>query len=98
MKTIVVNGVNIKVRPYTLAREEKLMEVGREINDFVDANPTMDMDAIPRKKRAEWWKRKADTLWEAERPLGADFFESKDFEVQYLKETEDFFLIHRYYL
>jgi len=59
---------------------------------------TTGFDEIDKKKVAKWWKRKAEVLWETQEPLPLSFFESPDFEVTWLKKSEDFFLASRVYL
>jgi hypothetical protein len=50
---------------------------------------------MPRKVKAEFWKRKADILWISDEPLALSFFESDDFEHTKLGDTEDFFIMSR---
>jgi hypothetical protein len=94
---IVVSGVTVKLRPYTEKRLKELIVVNTEIQEFIIKNPDVTIDDIEG-KRAEWYKRKADILWECEHSLSVDFFASEDFELSLLKQTEDFFLANRLYL
>jgi hypothetical protein len=94
---IVVSGVTMQLRPYTERRLNQLIEVNAEIQDFISKNPDATIDQI-KDKRAEWYKRKAEILWECEHKLGIEFFASEDFELSMLKQTEDFFLANRLYL
>jgi hypothetical protein len=96
-KQIVVSGVTMTLRPYTEKRLKELIEVNTEIQDFITKNPDVTIDAIL-EKRAGWYKRKAEILWQCEHPLDIDFFLSDEFELSLLKETEDFFLGNRLYL
>ena len=96
-KTIIVSGVAVKLRPYTEKRLKLLIEVNQEIQDFIKENPNTLISEIV-DKRADWYKRKADILWESEKPLDIEFFKSEDFEVSLLRETEDFFLKQPIYL
>jgi hypothetical protein len=96
-KQIVVSGVTMTLRPYTEKRLKQLIDVNTEIQDFITKNPDVTLDDI-QDKRAEWYKRKADILWESATPLAIEFFTSDEFELSLLKETEDFFLANRLYL
>jgi hypothetical protein len=96
-KNIVVSGVTMTLRPYTEKRLKELIEVNTEIQEFITKNPDVTIDEI-HDKRASWYKRKADILWQSEHPLTDEFFTSEDFELSLLKETEDFFLANRLYL
>jgi hypothetical protein len=93
-----VNNVIIKLRPYTEKRKAELDSVNADIRSYVEANPEMTFEAMPIEKKAEFWKRKADILWEPERPLDLSFFSDDDFEYPILKDTEDFFFMMRLYL
>lgn len=95
---LTVSGVTVRLRPYTERRMKTLVEIQQEIQDYVDKNPDMTLDEIDKKKVAQWWKRKADVLWESDKPLDVAFFESEDFESSLLKKSEDFFLNSRVYL
>ena len=95
---IEVSGRIVTLRPYTEKRMKLLAEVNREIADFVKDNPNMKIDDVPAKKKASWWKRKAEILWKAEPELGDDFFQDENFESSRLKESEDFFMSRRLYL
>lgn len=97
--SIIVNGVECKIQPYSEARFEKLMEVQNQINDYIEKNPDQKFgDPDFRPQRAKWYKAKADILWEPTKELPLSFFEAKEFESQRLKETEDFFLANANYL
>jgi hypothetical protein len=93
-----VNNVIIKLRPYTEKRKAELDEVNNDIRSYVEANPEMTFEAMPIEKKAEFWKRKAAVLWEADQPLELSFFTDPDFEYPILKDTEHFFLMMRLYL
>lgn len=95
---IIVSGKTVRIRAYTERRLSQLLEVQKDIQQFIDKNPDLIFDELDRKKVANWWKRKADILWECDEELGLDFFESPDFEVTWLKKSEDFFLTSRIYL
>ena len=89
-RKLIVSGVSVSLRPYTEARMEALVDVNREIREFVDNNPDLSVSDIA-DKRAGWYKRKADILWETPHDLSEEFFKSKDFEASLLKDSEDFF-------
>lgn len=97
-KTITVNGRVVKLQPYSEKRLKLLNAVNKEIQDFIDENPTMTINEVPLKQKATWWKNKASILWEPILPFDEDFFESDDFESGLLKDTEDFFITRRLYL
>jgi hypothetical protein len=97
-KSIIVSGVAVKLRPYTEKRLKDLIAVNEEIQKFVDENPNVLIADI-KDKRAEWYKRKADILWEGtSQVLDVEFFKSAEFESSLLKESEDFFLKNAMYL
>jgi|DEB0MinimDraft_4_1074332.scaffolds.fasta_scaffold19803_3 hypothetical protein len=95
---IIVSGKIVRLRPYTERRMKQLLEVQGDINKYVEKHPDMSIDEIDRKMVAKWWKRKADILWECDEELPVSFFESEDFEITWLRKTEDFFLNSRIYL
>ena len=95
---ITVSGRLVKLRPYTERRMKQLLDVRAEIDKYIEKHPEMTIDEIDRKLVAKWWKRKADILWESEKELPVSFFESEDFEITWLKKSEDFFLNSRIYL
>ena len=95
---ITVSGKVVRLRPYTERRMKQLVEIQQEIQQYIEKNPDMTMDEIDKSKVANWWKRKAEILWESDEPLGLDFFKSEDFESSLLKKSEDFFLNSRIYL
>lgn len=96
-KKIVVSGVVMKLRPYTEKRLKQLVEVNQEIKDYIENNPDKLISEISDRK-AEWYMRKASILWEPETPITIDFFQSDEFELSLLKESEDFFLSNATYL
>ena len=97
-KYIIVSGVRVKLRPYTEKRLKQLLEIQKEIDDYIEENPTMTFDDLDRKLVAKWWKRKADILWQPIEPLKEEFFASEDFESSLLRDSETLFLTNRQYL
>lgn len=101
-KRLLVSGVWVNLRPYSEKRYKNFMAVEREIREYVaklqETEPDSTIHDIPNDKKAQWWKRKADLLWEAETPLDIKFFESDDFESSLLKDTENFFFANMMYL
>jgi hypothetical protein len=93
-----VNNTIVKLVPYTEKRRALLEAVNANIRAYVEANPGLTFEDMPVTKKAEFWKQKADILWEAEKPLDLDFFEDENFEFPILKDTEDFFFMMRLYL
>ena len=101
-KRLYVNGVWVTLRPYSEKRYKDFMEVEREIRDYVSkmekSNPDSTIHDIPVGKKAEWWKRKADILWQSETELTMAFFGADEFESSLLKDTENFFFANMMYL
>lgn len=97
-KRLVVSGKVVRLRPYTEARAVYLREINEDIRKYIAKNPDQAIDDVPRKQRAEWWKRKAEVLWECDEDLPMSFFESRDFEQSLLKDSEDFFTTRKLYL
>lgn len=96
-RTLVVCGVTVKLRPYTEKRLAVLVEINKEIQEFIESNPDLSVKDIAG-KRASWYKRKADVLWQTPYELNEDFYASDEFESSLLKDSEDFFLKHSVYL
>lgn len=96
-KRLLVSGRAVTLKPYTEKRMRELMEINQEISDYIQANPDKTFEQIA-DQRAEWWKRKAEVLWEFDQPTGVSFFKDENFESSLLKDSEDFFLMNRNYL
>jgi hypothetical protein len=96
--TIKVSGVIMRLNPYSEKRMKALTAVRNEISEWIDGNLDKTIDEVPIEKKADWWKRKADILWQPMSELPADFYASDDFESSQLKESEDFFIMRRMYL
>jgi hypothetical protein len=86
---IFVAKTPIWVLPYTEKRKEELESVQTKIKEYIDKCPNMLFDDMPIRDKAQFWKMKADILWHPVMPLS--FYESDDFEIDYLKDTEDNF-------
>lgn len=97
-KYILVNGIRVRLRPYTEKRMKDLNAINTEIDTFIEKNPEVTMDNLDRKKRAGWWKAKADIMWETAEPLKESFFESEEFESSMLRDSEALFLTNAQYL
>lgn len=101
-KRIVVNGIGVTLTPYSELGYKRFMQVEREIRDYVNELQIKDPDStihdIPADKKAQWWKRKADILWQPDSPMNLGFFESDEFESSLLKDTENFFFANMMYL
>jgi len=97
-KQINVNGHTVKLKPYSEKRLKLLNDINKDIQKFIDENPTLTINDVPKEKKAMWWEAKASILWEPLVPFGKGFFESDDFESGLLKDTEDFFITRRLYL
>lgn len=96
-KRLLVSGRAVTLKPYTEKRMRELMEINEEISEFIQQNPDKTFDQIA-EQRSEWWKRKAEVLWEFDQPTGLSFFQDENFESGLLKECEDFFFTLRSYL
>jgi hypothetical protein len=83
---LLVSGQSVTVLPYTEKRREALAKVHRKIEAYTVANEDMVFDAMPTDVKAGFWKAKADVLWNHD--FEATFFESDDFEVELLADTE----------
>lgn len=97
-KYVLVSGVRVKLRPYTERRMKMLIDIQKEIDEYIDKNSDLTFDDLDRGMVAKWWKRKADILWEATTPLKEEFFASEDFESSVLRDSETLFLTNRQYL
>jgi hypothetical protein len=93
-----VNNTVVKLLPYTEKRRALIEGINADIRSYVEDNPGLTFEQMPIAKKSEFWKRKADILWEAEKPLDQSFFEDENFEFPILKDTEDFFFMMRLYL
>lgn len=61
-----VNGITVRLQPYTELRHEELQKVHADIDKYIDKNPDITFRDMPRDKKAEFWMRKAKILWEPE--------------------------------
>jgi hypothetical protein len=61
-----VNGVIVRLQPYSELRHKQLSKVNKEIDAFVDKNQSLTFRDMDRKKKAEFWMKKAQILWEPE--------------------------------
>lgn len=86
---IFVANTPIWILPYTEKRKEELESVQTKIKEYIDKCPNMLFDDMPIGEKAQFWKMKADILWHPVMPLS--FYEADDFELEYLKETEELF-------
>jgi hypothetical protein len=86
---LIVSSHLVKVLAYTEKRREALVKVNERIEAYTVANEDMIFDIMPIEVKAGFWKAKADVLWDHE--LDVTFFESEDFELELLAETEKLF-------
>ena len=86
---LIVSSHTVKIIPYTEKRREALVKVNEKIQAWTMANEDMVFDAMPIDTKARFWKAKADILWDHD--LDMAFFESDDFEVELLADTENAF-------
>jgi hypothetical protein len=94
-----ISGADFRIMPYTEKRRAALDAVNTEIAAYIAEDPTKSWDDVPRKVKAEWWRRKADVLLDpVADPFGGDkaaWFASDEFEHTLLGKVEDFFMISR---
>lgn len=86
---IYVSGQAIWVQPYNEHLKEQLISVQNEIKSYTDQHPSMLFDDMPISDKARFWKMKGDILWHPLMPIS--FYESDEFELEYLQETENIF-------
>lgn len=97
-ETIKVSGVVMTLKPYSEKRKKALDLIKAEIDKWVSDNPEATIEDVPLELKADWWKRKAEVLWEPATKLPDDFFKSDEFESSLLQDTESFFIVRRMYL
>lgn len=97
-KEIVVNGLRVTLKPYSEKRYNQLSKFYEEQEQYFKDNPDIKVNEIPRATRAEWYRKRAEILWEPQVPYPRDFFESEEFEAGRLKDSEDFFVSRVAYL
>lgn len=100
-KYMVVSGLRVKLNPYTEKGFKALQAISDEQDKFIHDNPGIKYADIPKSKRAEWFRRKAEVMWTPDTDKGEfpkDFFLSDEFEVGRLRDTENFFVSHVTYL
>ncbi len=76
-EAIEVNGVEVRLIPYTEARYERLMKVNEQIDKYVEEfikenGEDAKFDDMPREKKAEFWYKKARIMWEPKPRTGKD--------------------------
>lgn len=97
-KYTTVNGIRVKLTPFSEARYKRLRAVNEQIAEWLGANLEATFNDIPPDKKDEWWRAKAEILWQPDKPFPEGFFSDDDFEAGMLKETEDNFVVKRLYL
>jgi len=63
---IQVNGVRVRLKPYTELRYKQMQKIEDDIDAFVQQNNDKSFKDIPVKDKAQFWMRKARILWEPE--------------------------------
>ena len=71
-ETIKVNGVPVRLQPYSELRHKMLRKVDKEVNEFVYANKQKKFSEVPRSKKADFWFKRAQVLWEPDPELDED--------------------------
>jgi hypothetical protein len=97
-KYTTVNGIKVKLNPYSEARFKKLQAINQEVMDFITTNSEMTINDIPDEKKESWWRAKAEILWTADVPFPEGFFSNEEFELGLLKDSEDNFIVRRLYI
>jgi hypothetical protein len=97
-KYTTVNGIKVKLNPYSESRFKKLRDVNEQISTWINENQESTINDIPADKKEEWWRAKAEILWSADVPFPEGFFSSEDFELGLLKDSEDSFIVKRLYI
>lgn len=86
-EAITVNGVEVRLIPYTELRFEQLKKIDADIDKFVEANENLSFSEMDIKKKADFWYRKAKILWEPKPQIGLngdpvtlnkDYWDSKE--------------------
>jgi hypothetical protein len=97
MEARIINfsGKMARVLPYSEKRRKVLLEVAVEIEKYLNDNEEGTIDP---KKRAEFWKRKAEILLEFDEKPSLSFYESDEFESGLLSWIEQDFIRQRLYL
>lgn len=97
-KYITVNGIRVKLNPYSEARFKKIKAINDQINEWVQQNQDKNISDITDEQKEEWWRAKADVLWTPDTPFVEGFFSNEEFEVGLLKDSEDNFIYKRLYI
>jgi len=91
-----ITGKYARVLPYSEKRRKALLEIATEIEGYINKN---ESDRIDPAKRAEFWKRKAELLFEfIEEKPPIEFYLSDEFELGILVWAEQDFIRQRLYL
>lgn len=69
---ITINGVMVRLQPYTELRHKKLEQLDKEVDKYTNENPGMTFRDMPRDKKAEFWMKRAKILWEPQPELDRD--------------------------
>ena len=99
-EAIKVNGVEVRLIPYTELRYKQLKRVDKDIDKFVEQNENIRFQDMDKSKKAEFWYRKARILWEPKPEIGsngdpvtlnADYWDKKEkFFTKKFFEDENF--------
>ena len=73
-KYTTVNGIRVKLNPYSEARFKQLQVVNQEISDWIGENQEKTINDIPAELKEKWWKAKAEILWTPDSPFSDVFF------------------------
>ena len=71
-EVIKVNGIRVRLQPYTELRYEQFLKIQDKIDKYVDKNEDLTFREMPRSDKAKFWKEKAMILWEPDPVMGDD--------------------------
>jgi hypothetical protein len=93
-----VNGIRVKLNPYSESRFNKIRVINEDISAWINDNQDKGISDIPSEMKEKWWRAKADVLWTPDKPFPEGFFADEEFEVGILKESEESFIVKRLYI
>lgn len=97
-KYTTVNGIKVKLNPYSEARFKKIKAINDEISEWINQNDQLTISELPNDLKEKWWRAKAEILWTADNGYPDGFFSDEEFESGILKDSEDNFIYKRLYI
>ena len=92
---IEISGVVFEILPYTEKRRTALEAINAEIDAFVEKDPSLTWDEVPKDVKVGFWERKAEVLLKPTKELPEGFYRSDEFEYTLLRKVESFFFASR---